>query len=190
MCIWRQEYQMRRGGLKKEKPPAQKKEEFVYIAIPGADTVYTVLQEFNRQVFCGFFNSGKPVSWNVHLRFRILFWFFFAMWFLPIWKEGTAASWHWGVSSFSSGDGLLWMPWFQCKTASDQRFSSIELYEIGSQSSKQTSGTYLYWFFFNKNLVEKHVDWYFTWYKTESFRVFFWSIDLYRSIIRSTSPRS
>eukprot|EP00435_Cladocopium_sp_Y103_P025918 s1141_g6.t1 len=36
------EYQMRRGGLKREKPPEkQEKEEFQFIAIPGADTLYT-----------------------------------------------------------------------------------------------------------------------------------------------------
>lgn len=38
------EYQMRRGGLKRDKPEKQK-EEFQFIAIPGADTLYTVLQE-------------------------------------------------------------------------------------------------------------------------------------------------
>jgi len=41
-----EEYQMRRGGLKREKPEKQK-EEFQFIAIPGADTLYTVLQDGN-----------------------------------------------------------------------------------------------------------------------------------------------
>ena len=39
-----EEYQMQRGGLKREKPE-QQKEEFQFIAIPGADTLYTVLQD-------------------------------------------------------------------------------------------------------------------------------------------------
>jgi hypothetical protein len=37
---------MRRGGLKRDKPEKQK-EEFQFIAIPGADTLYTVLQDGN-----------------------------------------------------------------------------------------------------------------------------------------------
>eukprot|EP00438_Fugacium_kawagutii_P025391 Skav207379 [mRNA] locus=scaffold2496:96352:102569:+ [translate_table: standard] len=38
------EYQMRRGGLKREKP-AKKEEDFQFIAIPGVNTVYTVLKD-------------------------------------------------------------------------------------------------------------------------------------------------
>ena len=47
---------MRRGGLKREKPEKQqKKEEFQFIAIPGVDTLYTVLQE------------GSEAPWRRHL---------------------------------------------------------------------------------------------------------------------------